>query len=158
MPRPAVSELGKRPVAPLIIGAVVVALVIAAFAFYLARRPSQDDAARAASAEAKAYVRNLSLTNVTMTASENFMQQRVVEVRGEIGNNGPRALRTIEIYCLFFGVDGREIYRERVPIVHAAAPLKPNETRPFRLPFDNLPDGWNQAVPRMVIAQITFAG
>jgi hypothetical protein len=25
------------------------------------------------------------------------------------------------------------------------------------MPFDTLPDGWNQALPKMVIAQITFA-
>lgn len=158
MPPPAINELGKKPIAPLITGAVVAVLAIAALGFYIARRPSEDARAQAASAEAKAYVRNLSLSNVAMTASENFMQQRVVEVRGDIANHGPRALRTIEIHCLFYGVDGREIYRERVAIVRAGAPLKPNETRPFRLPFDNLPEGWNQAVPRMVIAQITFAG
>jgi hypothetical protein len=64
----------------------------------------------------------------------------------------------VSVYCLFYGVDGREIYRERVPIVGAsAAPLKPGEVRAFRLPFDSLPEGWNQAMPKMVIAQITFA-
>jgi hypothetical protein len=35
--------------------------------------------------------------------------------------------------------------------------LKPHETRAFRLPFDDLPEGWNQTVPGMVIAGIAFA-
>ena len=35
--------------------------------------------------------------------------------------------------------------------------LKPGATKSFRMPFDTLPDGWNQAIPKMVIAQITFA-
>jgi hypothetical protein len=58
------------------------------------------------------------------------------------------------VYCYFYGVDGKQIHRERLAIVHN---LAPQETRPFRLPFDTLPDGWNQAMPRMVIARIAFA-
>ncbi len=37
------------------------------------------------------------------------------------------------------------------------APLNPNDVRSFRLAFDSLPDGWNQAMPKLVIAQIVFA-
>ncbi len=55
---------------------------------------------------------------------------------------------------MFYGVDGKELYRERIAIVRG---LGPQETRAFRLPFDNLPDGWNQAMPRLAIAKISFA-
>jgi hypothetical protein len=93
-----------------------------------------------------------------MKATLNFMQQQVVEVQGKITNKGPRSVKSIDVYCLFYGVDGREVHRERVPIVQSrTSPLKPGETRTFRLPFDALPDTWNQAMPRIVIAQITFA-
>jgi hypothetical protein len=93
-----------------------------------------------------------------MQATENFMQQRVVEIQGKITNNGPRALESVDVYCLFYGVDGREIYRERLAIVPPrGAALNSRETRSFRLPFDNLPDGWNQTMPKLVIAQIRFA-
>lgn len=93
-----------------------------------------------------------------MQATENFAQQRIVEVQGKISNDGPRALHAVAIYCLFYGIDGREIHRERASILQATGkPLQPQETRNFRLPFDTLPDGWNQAVPHMVIAQISFA-
>lgn len=138
-------------------GAIVVALVIAAFLYW--NRPAPPGSQTGpVSPEAKAYVRNLELSDVTMKATENFMKQQVVEIEGKIRNNGPRPLQSVGIYCLFYGVDGREVHREKLPIVQAkSSPLKPAETRPFRLPFDSLPDGWNQAVPRMVIAQITFA-
>ncbi len=93
-----------------------------------------------------------------MKATENFMKQQLVEMQGKIANEGARSLQSVDVYCLFYGVDGHELHRERVPIVQAKAlPLKPGEVRPFRLPFDSLPDGWNQALPKMVIAQITFA-
>lgn len=86
------------------------------------------------------------------------MQQRVVEVLGNISNNGPRPLESVEVYCLFYGIDGRELYRERQAIVNSkGGPLNPGQSRTFRLAFDALPDGWNQAVPHLVIAGIHFA-
>jgi hypothetical protein len=113
----------------------------------------------AASQEAKAYLANLALSDVTMQASENLMNQKVVEILGSISNNGPRELKSIDLYCLFYGVDGRMLYRERLRIVGGAdtrGSLKPSATKSFRMPFDSLPEGWNQALPKMVIAQITF--
>ena len=100
----------------------------------------------------------MALSDVRMQASENFMRQRVIEVLGRISDNGSRAVSTVEVYCLFYGTDGREIHRERLAIIpRQGPPLRPGETRAFRLPFDALPDGWNQAVPKMVIAEMTFA-
>lgn len=92
-----------------------------------------------------------------MKAAENFMKQQVVEIEGKISNHGPRKLASVDVYCLFAGADGREIHRERVPIVARGVPLQPNATKAFRLPFDSLPEAWNQAMPRLVIAQIVFA-
>ena len=153
----AASPLRKLPVVPIIVGILAV-LAIAGGLVYLNRPAPSSRQNEPASPEAKAYVSHLRLSDVTMQATENFMKQKVVEVQGKIGNDGPRPLKAVEIYCLFYGVDGQEIHRERVPILQAkGAPLQPHETRNFRLPFDTLPDGWNQAVPRMVIAQIVFA-
>ena len=111
-----------------------------------------------ASPEAKAYLPNLALSDVKMRATENFMQQQVVEITGTIANNGPRSLQSIEVYCIFNGVDGHVVYRERQAIVNPkGGPLQPGQTRAFRLPFDALPDSWNQALPHLVIASIHFA-
>ena len=157
MPPPRVSTLGKKPIAPLVVAAILVVSVVVAVSFYFSR-PAPNSQQQPVTSEAKAYVRNLALSDVRMQASENFMRQQVVEIEGKITNNGSRPLQSVDVYCLFYGVNGGEIYRERVPIVRSSStPLKPNETRAFRLPFDSLPDGWNQAMPKMVIAQIAFA-
>jgi hypothetical protein len=126
--------------------------------FYLSR-PVQKEGEGAATQEAKAYLANLALSDVTMQASENLMNQKVVEVLGSISNNGPRALKSIDVYCLFYSVDGHLLHRERLRIIggpDTRGPLKPGATKSFRMPFDSLPEGWNQALPKMVIAQITF--
>ena len=49
---------------------------------------------------------------------------------------------------------GEVVIRERVPIV--TNPLKPGESRVFRLPFDDIPSGWNNQMPQLVIARIEF--
>jgi hypothetical protein len=154
---PPASNSKSFPVIPVLLAAVAGAILIAVIFYFSHSTPAPVPEAPP-TPEAKTYVHNLKLSNVSVKAAENLMQQRVVEVDGDLTNTGPRSLETVEVYCYFYGVHGRELARERVPMVgQAGTPLKPAETRAFRLPFDNLPDGWNQAVPGMVIARIVFA-
>jgi hypothetical protein len=149
----------KIPKTALWIGALAATAILGAVVYleWPATKPVNDNGA---SPEAKAYVSHLELSNVKMAASENFMQQQVVEIQGTIANRGPRTLTAVDVYCLFAGPDGHEVHRERVPVLGASGarrPLAPNVARSFRLPFDSLPDGWNQAMPKLVIARIQFA-
>lgn len=108
--------------------------------------------------EAKAYTRNLRLDDVTMKATASYIGQDVVEIEGKIGNAGDRPLDTVEIYCIFHDVYGQLVLRKRVPIVSPRmGGLKPGETRSFRLPFDELPESWNQTMPQLVIAGVKFS-
>jgi hypothetical protein len=113
-------------------------------------------------AEAKAYLPNLPLSNVHMQAAESLVNQRVIEILGDIGNNGDRAVKLAEVTCVFRDYNGAEIKRERVAIVGGSIPgtmtgaLAPGKSRPFRLAFDDVPDSWNQVMPGLVIAQIQF--
>ena len=146
----------KFPLAWIVIAALTVVLLIVGLGYL--NRPVPVPTEAPATPEAKAYLPNLALSDVQMKAAENFMKQQVVEIDGKITNNGPRPIRSIDVYCVFYSVDGKEVHRERVPIVHATgSPLARHQTRSFRLPFDSLPDTWNQTMPRLAIAQITFA-
>ena len=125
-----------------------------------AARHTQD--AVALTPEAKAYTRNLQLSDVEMSATENYFQQTVVEINGKIANAGTRVLDTVEIYCIFHDSYGQLVLRRRVPIVGGGSAghsggLKPGETKTFRLPFDDLPESWNQAMPQLVIAGVKFS-
>ena len=152
------SSPGKLKISyvPITIGVVSLVLLVAGY-IYLNRSRRLDKPEAQASSEAKAYVKDLGLSDVKMQAAENFMQQQVVEVSGKIANNGGQPLEAVDVYCLFYGTDGKLIHRERVAIVRAKSkPLNPGETRDFRLPFDSLPGGWNQAMPHLVVASIEF--
>jgi hypothetical protein len=107
--------------------------------------------------DAKAYVKYLRLGDVTMKATDAFLKQTLVEIEGKITNFGDRKLQSVEISCVFYDPYGQVVLRERVPIVRSrGGPLNPGETRSFRLAFDTIPESWNQALPQLVIAQITF--
>jgi hypothetical protein len=137
---------------------IVLALlpVVAGVIWYANKRASEPaPSPGVASAEAKAYVRNLKLGGVEMKATENFAGGAVIEITGNITNAGDRPLNRIELSCVFYDVSGLVVLKERVPIVRST--IKPGETKAFRLPFEGVPQSWNQALPQMVIAEIIFA-
>ena len=108
--------------------------------------------------EAKLYTRNLQLSDVELKAKENYFQQAVVEIDGKIANTGQRPLDTVEIYCVFRDPYGQLVLRRRLAIVSGRmGGLKPGETKSFRLPFDDLPQSWNQSMPQLVIAGVKFS-
>jgi hypothetical protein len=108
-------------------------------------------------AEARAYVRYLKLSDVQMKAHESYLKQSVVEITGNIENAGGRKLDLVEITCVFYDAYGQVVLRERVPIVSKrTGGVAPGETKAFRLPFDSIPESWNQMMPQLVIARIDF--
>lgn len=136
--------------------AVIVALIPIAGGlwWYLERGPAEPQKP-GITAEGKAYVANLKLSGVEMKATANYAGAAVVEIIGNISNTGPRPLSAVELTCIFYDVNNQVVMRERLPIVKTT--LKPGETKAFRLPFENIPPAWNQALPQLVIAHIAFA-
>jgi len=145
--------LGPRAYIVAIIAVLGAALLV--YVEYFSKRPTQD---LPLTPEAKAYVRNLSLSDVSIKATDSYLNQRVVEIEGKITNAGDRNVDLIEIYCIFRDSYGQMVLRERLPIVsRRMGGLKPGETKSFRLPFDEIPEKWNQAMPSLVIAGVKFS-
>ena len=152
-------ELRQRPPQtrlPIYIVGAVLVLGGAMFAYLEKSKPAAPDLPL--TPEAKAYVRNLKLCDVEMKASESYFKQVVVEISGKIENAANRDVSVIEIYCIFYDTYGQLVLRKRLPIVsERMGGLKPGETKSFRLPFDEIPESWNHAMPQLVIAGIKFS-
>jgi hypothetical protein len=133
---------------------LAIALALTGALLWFVNRPQHAAVNAPLSADAKAYVRNLQLTQVTMKATESYVKQTVTEIEGKISNAGDRTVQHADVYSVFYNSYGEVILRERVPIV--VTNLKPGETRSFRLPFDDIPGGWNNQMPQLVIARIEF--
>jgi hypothetical protein len=164
--KPALSE--KRAAIPpaAIVVLVVLAAGVAGFLYlnHAASRPASEPPPL--TGPAKEYARYLLFVsadgqtqeNPRMEAHESYLKQSVVEITGNIQNTGDRVLDLVEITCVFYDPYGQEVLRERVPIVSKKmGKLAPRETKAFRLAFDNVPEAWNQALPKMFIARIDFS-
>jgi Protein of unknown function (DUF3426) len=157
-------ELSQRPVGdtstrglPFIILAVVLLVVGGGLGYYLSRPPAIAPEIPL-TPDAREYVQKLKLEDVSIKANETYVKQLLVEIEGKVTNTGDRNLDVVEIYCVFVDSYGQLVLRKRVPIVSVRmGGLKPGETKSFRLPFDDLPESWNQAAPRLVIAGIKFS-
>jgi hypothetical protein len=124
--------------------------------WYMSKQPREAPAPPPLTPEAKAYTRNLQLSNVQMKATANYAGATVVEIVGNITNAGDRPINRVELNCVFYDPYSQVVLRERIAIVRSL--LGPGETKEFRLPFEELPGSWNQAMPNLVIAHIDFAG
>ena len=92
-----------------------------------------------------------------MEATESFLGHTIVSIEGKISNLGERGVRVVEVTCVFRDPYLNELGRQAVVIVSPQAGLlDPGQTRPFRIAFDAVPQGWNQIMPNLYIAQIQF--
>lgn len=107
------------------------------------------------SAEAKDYVHNLQLSEVTMKATESYSKQVVTEIEGKVTNAGDRTVDFAEVACVFYDGAGQVVLREQAAIIKRE--IKPGEIRGFRLPFDDIPPTWNNQMPVLVIARIRLS-
>jgi hypothetical protein len=152
---PKKKQISIPPVAIVIVLVLVAGLAGLLYLDRAAKRPPPPPPPL--TAEARAYVRYLNLSNVQMGAHESYLKQSVVEITGNIENKGDRKLALVEITCVFYDAYGQVVLRERVPIVsRKIGGVAAGETKPFRLPFDSIPESWNQMMPQLVIARIDF--
>ena len=140
---------------PALVIALAVTVVGLGLWWYMSTRPGEAPEPPPLTPEAKAYTRNLQLSGVEMKATANYAGATVVEITGNITNAGDRPVNRVELNCVFYDPYSQVVLRERVAIVRSR--LDPGQTREFRLPFENLPGSWNQAMPNLVIAHIDFA-
>jgi hypothetical protein len=133
---------------------VVAVLLLGGVIVWYVNHPTAVSSAPPLTPDAKTYVRNLQLSDVTMKATESYVKQMVTEIEGKVTNAGARAVKQVHVYCIFYNVYGEVVLRRRVPIVTTL--LKPGESRSFRLPFDDIPESWNNQMPQLVIAGIEF--
>ena len=107
--------------------------------------------------EAKLYLPYLDLSDVQMEAKESFLGHTIVSIEGKISNLGEQTVRLVEVTCVFRDPYLNELGRQAAVIVSPqGGVLDPGETGPFRIAFDAVPQGWNQIMPNLYIAQILF--
>ena len=133
------SREAKRAIPSGIVAGLMFAAVILIGLYLLSRRqerptlppPTQEDIA---------YAAQLELSDLRLTAEENFLGQQVVYLDGKIANRGEKTLRGLNLRLFFRDSMNQVVLRENHPVVDSrSAPLGPGQAREFQLRFYPLP-------------------
>jgi hypothetical protein len=149
------EESSRRSPAVLLIGAA--ALVVMVALFYWASRyapapvKAPDQPLAMGQAE-QAYVSQIEFLEPQVARASNFLNQEVTFVFGAVRNNGPRAIRQIEITLEFHDVFRQVVLRDTQRLFGSRAiPLASYHRRDFQLTYESMPAQWNQAYPEIRI-------
>jgi hypothetical protein len=160
------TERQERNWLPLAIAAGVVVLIAAVVIMVLqhGRKPAT---VTPVSAAPDPYAASLPVSGLVMSESSNLAGGKVTYVDGHIANTGNRTVSGITVQVLFRDpakevtqneTQPLKLIRIRDPYVDvepvSAAPLRPGDTRDFRLIFDAVSPDWDGAYPEIRILHV----
>jgi len=106
----------------------------------------------------QAYAPSIQIENLTLTKNENFLQQEVTSLTGEVVNSGSRPLRDVEVTIEFFDDMRQVVLRETRAVLGGNPPaIAPGERREFEVSFEHIPSSWNTQHPGVKVTGISFA-
>jgi len=143
----------------LMVGAAMLVLTAAAVLFWHSHGAAElaANASTLPTEEEKAYFAQLEVTDVRMSAAENFLGASVTYLDARVTNKGTKTVRRLGFALTFVDTLNQVVLRERArPVNQRTPPLKPGESRAFRVTFEHMPADWNQAAPSIVPAYVQF--
>ncbi len=158
-PTPAAEE---RDSSRLIIGiAVAVVIAIAVAAALLLRTPPKSASAT------HPYAANLKLSDLKMSAAQNFVGATVSYVDGTVANAGDKTVTHIVVQVNFKDDMGQLAQRNDLPmqvlktdgpypeaVDFSVSPLAPGQSKPFRLTFEGISAQWNRQYPDIQVTDV----
>jgi hypothetical protein len=101
----------------------------------------------------QAYAPSLHLGNFTMKQAENFLNQEVKIVEGDIQNAGDRTVLALDATIEFRdGLDQIALRETRPLLPSSPEGLKPGQTVHFEVSFDHVPNSWNYQMPLVTVS------
>ena len=106
----------------------------------------------------RAYAAKIAIENLALSRAENFLNQEVTILAGDLVNTGERSLRDIELTVEFSDDMNQIALREsRLALTSASPPLGPGERRAFDVSFEHIPTSWNMQQPIVRVTGLLFA-
>jgi len=151
---PEPQETNRRGSAITIVAAIV-ALVAIGGALWLAWMPGPKSApaGQAAgnapmTAAEQAYSRKLEVGNIALSRAENFLNQEVTIVNGDVLNAGAEPVAALRLTMEFADDMNQVVLRETRSVLGTPEQrLSPGERRAFEISFEHVPASWNMQRP-----------
>jgi hypothetical protein len=154
------KERGVSTFVLILLVAAAMAVVLAALILYrhAASRGAASSGVRASlSEEQKAYLPLLECSDARMSAAQNFLGDTVTYLDARVTNKGTRVVRQVSLRLEFVDTLNQVVLRETAhPVTARTSPLKPGESRSFRMTFEHMPADWNLAPPTITPTFVQF--
>ena len=146
---------------PILIGIVIVGIVVGILALIFRAEQKKP-------AVPPAYAAHLKFSDLKTSAAQNFVGATVSYIDGAITNTGDKTVIHAVVQVTFKDEIGQTAQREELPIRVlrtggpydeavdlTLSPLAPDQSKLFRLTFENISAQWNHAYPDLQITQVS---
>lgn len=146
----------------------VAAALIAAIVYYMPRAPKKSPAPTAAQAPVQPNSNQLQFTNVHLGIAPTG---GAMTLEGDVMNTGARPVLGASVQVSFRDAGGKVLGNVVQPLEgmvnkgsslqsdsFGTDPLKPNQTRPFRVTVSPVPAGWDHNLPSLTVLTVSAEG
>ncbi len=159
---PAPSPDQKRNWIPLLIGVAAVIVALAAIFLFTRQKPQT-------ATQPNPYAEKLKLSDIKLSAAENYMGGTVTYLDFNITNTGDRALVGADARAEFKDSMGQVVQKETIPlhvlvenqlagypdlVEMSRAPIGPGQTKTVRITLEHISDQWDQSYPQMELVNL----
>jgi hypothetical protein len=160
-PSPLTEKEQDSNLRPILLGVVMVLVVVGVIALLTRHNPTSANGPHP-------YAANLKLSDLKMSAAENFVGASVTYIDGTVTNTGDKTVTHAAVHVVFRNSLGEIAQAEDVPL-HVLqtggpypdavdlnmSPLAPGQGKPFRLTFEHISSDWNQAYPELQVTDVS---
>jgi hypothetical protein len=156
------SQGQKRNWIPVLVGLVAVVIVIGAIMLF-SRHHGQ------VATEPSPYAQQLKLSDIKLSAEQNYMGGTVTYLDFNVTNTGDRALAGADVHAEFKNSLGQIVQKETLPL-HvlvenqlagypdlvdlSRAPIGPGQTKTVRITLEHISDDWDRSYPQMELVNL----
>jgi len=138
---------------------VILAAISAYFLLFksASRPPASKTSQLSFGPQERAYAPNLRLGNFAMKQAENFLNQEVKIVEGDVLNAGNRTVLAVDATIEFRDSMDQIALKETRPLFPPSEEgLKPGQVVHFEVSFDHVPNTWNYQMPKVTVSGLKF--
>jgi hypothetical protein len=159
---PAPSPEQKRNWVPALVGLIAMVVAVAAIVFFGRQKTTIGG-------EANPYAQQLRLSDIKLSAAENYMGGTVTYLDFNIANTGNRTLVGADVHAEFKNSLGQIVQKETLPL-HvlvenqlagypdlvdiSRAPIGPGQSKTVRITLEHISDDWDRSYPQMELVDL----
>jgi len=151
------SAVGRSTGLAIAVVAAVLGIILGTVVWLTHTRSRHSQQPIAPTAEERAYLQHIVISNAQVSAATNFLGDMVTYVDAKITNTGAKPVRQLDLRLEFSDMLNQVVLRETThPITRHMPPLAPGQARAFRATFERMPAEWNQAPPAITPVAVHF--